>query len=406
MTASVPAWLAWPLIAAMAAVITVRYKWFNKTLYENYFNNTLLLMLVAQLLRERAVEQLLERTAVMTVTMAQHLSLVLVFFMAGEFMGFITLWAQLSPEETRRRHRYHRAAAVILAAAFFVATTRARVNGQLLEVSGGWDNVIAWGIYAVLPVALGVQMVQMSIKESRRPDAKRRERLVAASGAVIGAAIGVTTLIAMALELFGELGWVDSLNYRLDTHAYIFFWEAIGAAAVSAVPIGLAIGTYLGMDEHGRSWRQLQSLRQDMTAALPDALFDLQSSRSRRGNAELRLHQTTIQIRDAILQLRPYYTGLSAETQQRFIQQYSVPDSDHDAARAALQLAAAVRAKGADIEPSPDGPQIVQSYSTNLDEDAAELLALARWWPLARLYVSELPTMTHLSTTAKVNDND
>lgn len=83
-----------------------------------------------------------------------------------------------------------------------------------------------------------------------------------------------------------------------------------------------------------------------------------------------------------------------------------MPDSDHDAARAALQLAAAVRAKDADIEPSPDGPQIVQSNSTNLDEDAAELLALARWWPLARLYVSELPTMTHLSTTAKVNDND
>ncbi|SKO14877.1 MAB_1171c family putative transporter [Mycobacteroides abscessus] len=406
MTSSVPAWLAWPLIAAMAVVVAVRYRWFNKTLYENYFNNTLFLMLVAQLLRERAVEQLLERTAVMTVTMAQQLSLVLVFFMAGEFMGFITLWAQLSPEETRRRHRYHRVAAGILAAAFFVATTRARVNGQLLEVSGGWDNVIAWGIYAVLPVALGLQMVKMSIRESRRPGAKPSERLIAASGAVIGAAIGVTTLVAMSLELFGQLGWVDSLNYRLETHAYIFFWEAIGAAAVSAVPIGLAIGTYLGMDAHGRSWRQLQGLRQDMTSALPDALFDLESSRSRRGNAELKLHQTTIQIRDAILQLRPYYTVLDSDIQERFIRRHSVPAGDHAAAIDALQLAAAVRAKGSDVEPSPDGPQIVQSASTNLDEDAAELLALACWWPLARLYVSELPTMTHLSTTAKVNEND
>ncbi|MGL5441334.1 MAG: DUF6545 domain-containing protein, partial [[Mycobacterium] stephanolepidis] len=313
MTSSVPAWLAWPLIAAMAVVVAVRYRWFNKTLYENYFNNTLLLMLIAQLLRERAVEQLLERTAVMTVTMAQHLSLVLVFFMAGEFMGFITLWAQLSPEETRRRHRYHRAAAVVLAAAFFVATTRARVNGQLLEVSGGWDNVIAWGIYAVLPVALGVQMVKMSISEFRRPDAKRRELLTAGSIALIGAAIGVTTLIAMSLEFFGELGWVDSLNYRLDTHAYIFFWEAIGAAVVSAIPISLAIGAYLGLDSNGRYWRELQTLRKDMTAALPDALFDLEGSRSRRGNTELRLHQTTIQIRDAILQLRPYYTDTGAE---------------------------------------------------------------------------------------------
>lgn len=400
MTASVPDWLAWPLIAVMAAVIAVRYKWFNKTLYENYFNNTLLLMLIAQLLRERLVEQLLERTAVMTVTMAQHLSLVLVFFMAAEFMGFITLWAQLSPEETRRRHRYHRGAAVILAAAFFAVTTRARVNGQLLEVAGGWDNIVAWGIYAVLPVALGVQMVRMSVGELRRPDVKRRELLTAGLIALIGAAIGITTLIAMFLELFEEIGWVHSLNYRLDTHAYIFFWEAIGAAAVSAIPIAMAIATYLGWDSHGSYWRQLQTLRSDMTSAVPDALFEIEYSRSRGGNTELKLHQTTIQIRDAILHLRPYYTHIGPDAQAQFIKQHAVPESESTGAIHALQLAAAVQAKQEGRPTSSAAPQIVQSASASLEDDAAELLALARWWPHAQSYVSQLATTTQPAAAA------
>lgn len=390
MTSSVPGWLAWPLLAAMAAIIVVRYRSFNNTLYENYFNNTLLLMFAAQLLREHAVEDLLARTAVMTVTMAQHLSLVLVFFMAAEFMGFITLWAQLSPEQTRRRHRYHRGSALILAAAFFAVTTRARVDGQLLEVSGGWDNIIAWGLYAVLPVALGVQMVKMSSREFRRPGVKHRELMTAGSIAVIGAAIGVTTLIAMFLELFEELGWVHSLDYRLKTHAYIFFWEAIGATAVSAIPISLAIGTYLGWDSYSRDWRRLQALRSDMTTALPDAIFKIEHTRSRRANTELKLHQTTIQIRDAILQLRPYYADISPVDQQRFMHKHAVPENARLNATYALQLAAAVLAKEAGAPASPDAPQIVQSESTNLDEDAAELLALARWWPAARSYMLQL----------------
>ncbi|MFA4082547.1 DUF6545 domain-containing protein [Mycobacteroides salmoniphilum] len=390
MTSSVPGWIAWPLLAAMAAVIAVRYKSFNQTLYENYFNNTLLLMLAAQLLREHDVEELLVRTAVMTVTMAQHLSLVLVFFMAAEFMGFITLWAQLSPDETRRRHRYHRGAALILATAFFAVTTRARVNGQLLEVSGGWDNIVAWGVYAVLPVALGVQMVKMSIGEFRRPGVKRRELVTAGSIAAIGAAIGITTLIAMFLELFEELRWVHSLDYRLETHAYIFFWEAIGAAAVSAIPISLAIGAYLGWDSNSRDWRQLQALRTDMTTALPDAVFKIEHAQSRRANTELKLHQTTIQIRDEILQLRPYYADISPEAQEQFFQKHAVPENTRPGAIYALQLAAAVLAKESCAPPSPDAPQIVRSKSTNLVEDAAELRALARWWPAALAFMSQL----------------
>lgn len=401
MTSSVPGWLAWPLVVAMAAVIAVRYRWFNTTLYDTYFNNTLLLMLIAQLLRERVAEDLLDRNRLLSITAAQHLSLLLVFFMAGEFMGFITRWSGLSPEQTRARHRYHRLAATVLAAAFFAVTTRARIHGQLLEVSGGWDNVIAWGLYAVLPVVLAMQIISMCMREIRRPDAKQRERIVAGSAIPIAVAIGITTTVAMFLELFEELGWAHTLDYRLTTHAYIFFWEAIGTAAVAAIPIVLAVVAYLGWDSTSRMWCRLQRIRSDMLTAVPDAGFEIAFNSCGRRKTALELHQTTVQIRDAILRLRPYYPGLGGTESAAFLREYSVPPKQNVEAVAALQLAAAVRAKDGGVGPSTEATEIVRSRSTTLDEETRELLALSRWWPRARAYVDQL---SETPPTPTVND--
>lgn len=401
MTSSVPGWLAWPLVVAMAAVIAVRYRWFNTTLYDTYFNNTLLLMLIAQLLRERVAEDLLDRNRLLSITAAQHLSLLLVFFMAGEFMGFITRWSGLSPEQTRARHRYHRLAATVLAAAFFAVTTRARIHGQLLEVSGGWDNVIAWGLYAVLPVALAMQIISMCMREIRRPDAKQRERIVAGSAIPIAVAIGITTTVAMFLELFEELGWAHTLDYRLTTHAYIFFWEAIGTAAVAAIPIVLAVVAYLGWDSTSRMRCRLQRIRSDMLTAVPDAGFEIAFNSCGRRKTALELHQTTVQIRDAILRLRPYYPGLGGTESAAFLREYSVPPKQNAEAVAALQLAAAVRAKDGGVGPSTEATEIVRSRSTTLDEETRELLALSRWWPRARAYVDQL---SETPPTPTVND--
>lgn len=401
MTSSVPGWLAWPLVVAMAAVIAVRYRWFNTTLYDTYFNNTLLLMLIAQLLRERVAEDLLDRNRLLSITAAQHLSLLLVFFMAGEFMGFITRWSGLSPEQTRARHRYHRLAATVLAAAFFAVTTRARIHGQLLEVSGGWDNVIAWGLYAVLPVALAMQIISMCMREIRRPDAKQRERIVAGSAIPIAVAIGITTTVAMFLELFEELGWAHTLDYRLTTHAYIFFWEAIGTAAVAAIPIVLAVVAYLGWDSTSRMWCRLQRIRSDMLTAVSDAGFEIAFNSCGRRKTALELHQTTVQIRDAILRLRPYYPGLGGTESAAFLREYSVPPKQNAEAVAALQLAAAVRAKEGGVGPSTEATEIVRSRSTTLDEETRELLAISRWWPRARAYVDQL---SETPPTPTVND--
>ncbi|MDM2402104.1 hypothetical protein PP613_23505 [Mycobacteroides abscessus] len=396
MTSTVPGWIAWSVIAAMVITLTVRYTWFNQTLYDNYLSNTLAWMLVTQLLREHAVEQLLSKAALISVTLAQHLSMATMSFIAAEFMGFVALWSQLSPTATeltaeatarsRRRQRYHRLAALFFVAAFLAVTTRARVDGQILELSGGWDNVLAWALFAAMPVTLSGQMTTMCIAEFRRHRATRREKLLSVLAALIAAIVGINCLVALALAIFEELGWVHSIDYRIKTHPVYFFLVAAGTMIAAATPCVLALIARLGSDHISRNWRQLQRLRSDMTTAVPGTAFELRGQPAGRRKTLLQLHQTTVEIRDAILQLRPYFRAVEKDVREQFLRAHSVPKDQHEDAVFALQLAAAVRAKAAGDTGSPevDAATAARSRSTNLDEETAELLRVSRWWPQAQ----------------------
>lgn len=392
MTSTVPGWIAWPVIAAMMITLAVRYTWFNQTLYDNYLSNTLAWMLATQLLREHAVEQLLSKAALISVTLAQHLSMATMSFIAAEFMGFVALWSHLSPnatelspeatQDTRRRQRYHRSAALFFAVAFLAVTTRARINGQVLELAGGWDNVLAWALFAAMPVTLSAQMTTMCIAEFRRHRATRRERLLSVGAALIAAVVGINCLVALALAIFEELGWVHSIDYRLKTHPVYFFLVAAGTMLAAATPCVLALIARMGSDQTSRNWRQLQRLRSDMNIAVPGTAFELRGQPAGRRKTVLQLHQTTVEIRDAILQLRPFFRPVDPGLREQFLQGHSVPKDQHDDAIFALQLAAALRAK-ADGDPGStevDPATTARSRSTNFDEEIAELLRISRWW--------------------------
>lgn len=396
MTSTVPGWIAWPVIAAMMMTLAVRYTWFNQTLYDNYLSNTLAWMLVTQLLREHAVEQLLSKAALISVTLAQHLSMATMSFIAAEFMGFVALWSHLSPTATeltaeatvrsRRRQRYHRLAALFFAVAFLAVTTRARVAGQVLELSGGWDNVLAWALFAAMPVTLSGQMTTMCIAEFRRDRATRREQLLSVGAALIAAIVGINCLVALALAIFEELGWLHSVDYRLRTHPVYFFLVAAGTMIAAATPCALALNARLGSDQTSRDWRQLQRLRSDMTCAVPGTSFELRGQPTGRRKTLLQLHQTTVEIRDAILQLRPFFRTVDAGVREDFLRSHSVPKDQYEDAVFALQLAAAVRAKAAGDAGSTevDPAATARSRSTNLDEETAELLRISRWWSQAQ----------------------
>lgn len=383
MTSTVPGIIAWPVITLMAILLSARFRWCRANLYDTYYNNLMAFVLLAQLLRERKVEGLLSKSALMTVTTAQQLAFAAMIFASTEFVGFTMLWTRHSPVETRRDHGYYRLAAVILCVAYLVAATRARVAGQTLEVSGGWDAIWAWSFYLTMIFVVGARVSWMFAVELRKTT-RNREFLLAVGGLLLGVVAAAGCSEALVLAVTDQLGWTSTIEFRLWFHGFEFFSIAVIVFTLGAVPLAAKLLSYFGMDRTGRTWNRLKPLRLSLTAVVPECSFNLEQDDHRFQKTPLELHQTVIEIRDVILRLRPYLREIASHELAGFLKAYSVPTREHDAATHALQLANAAKAKAAGVTPEPpDMALILRSRSTTLDEEVAELLKLAKWWPVA-----------------------
>lgn len=380
MTSTVPPAVAWPLILFMVIVVVTRYVGFNANFFDTHLNNTLAMLLTAQLLREHAVQQLLSDAALITVTTAQQLAAVVLIFGSVEFIGFTMMWSGLSEPVIRRRHRYYRCAAALLVIGYLVAATRARLEAKPVEVAGGWDGVLAYGFYSTMFLVLVVQLMRLSIGELTRPGAPRRERIVAALGVALALAIGWVTVESLVLLVFEQLGWSHTGTYRAEVHGVYFFWEAVGCSALAAVPCVFAIIARCGLDPVSRQWRKLQPLRDNLRQAAPANTFDLQQDGARHRKTTLQLHQTVVEIRDLILQLRPYFRDIPPEQVAQFVAAHSIRSADRDTAVLALQLAHAADAKASGAPQRLDATRVVTSRATTLEQETCELVQLAKWW--------------------------
>lgn len=380
MTSTIPGIVAWPVIAIMAMLLAARFRWCRANLYQTYFNNAMAWLLLAQLLRERRVGAALAKSALMSATTAQQLSCVTMILACGEFIGFTMLWNRISPEATRRSHRYYRLAAVVLSVAFLAMGTRARVAGQPFEVSGGWDAVLALVLYLTIIVTLVARLLWMFGSELlRATDA--REMLLAAAAVLSVVLTAAACLEALVLAVSDQLGWSNTVRFRLRVHGFEFLWMAVIVYLFGAVPLAVRLQSYLGLDRISRTWRRLQPMRRSMTAVVPESSFNLEHDDRRLEKTTLQLHQTVIEIRDAILQLRHYVRASAPDELAEFLQTYSVPADERGSATNAFELAHAVKAKAAGDRPeTPDQALVVNSRSTSLYEEAADLSALAKWW--------------------------
>lgn len=380
MTSTVPGVVAWPVIAIMALLLAARFRWCRANLYQTYFNNAMAWLLLAQLLRERRVQAALSGSALMGVTAAQQLSCVAMILAGGEFIGFTMLWNRVAPEATRRSHRYYRWAAVVLSAAFLATGTRARIAGQPFEVSGGWDAVLALSLYLTIIVILVARLLWMFGSELLRAT-DTRELLLAAAGVLAVVVTAAACLEALVLAVSDQLGWSDTVGFRMRVHGFEILWMAVIVYLFGTVPLAVRLQSYLGLDRVSRTWRTLQPLRRSMTAVVPESSFDLEHDDRRFQKTTLQLHQTVIEIRDAILQLRHYVRATAPDELAQFFRTYSVPDDERDCATNAFEMARAARAKAAGDQPAtPDQALVVSSRSTSLCEEAADLSSLAKWW--------------------------
>ena len=385
MTSAVPGVIAWPLLIFMVAVVAARYVWFNDTAYDRYLNNTLGFMLIVQLLREHRVQQLLEYSGLCSVTTTQQLSLGFMIPACTEFLGFTTLWSGRSEADTRTQYLRYRRAGIVTFVAFLAAATPARREHQTLEAYPGWSAAWAWALYLTMLVVLSVQLLRMCVAELRHSPT-RRERLVAAAGIAVGLLIGFATMEALILPFTNRLGLTDATRLQLKFHGYNFFFEATGAAAIAAVPFVMKLLAVWGLEPVSRNWRKLQPLRESMRAAVPESAFDLAGAGAPgRRHTLLELHQTTVEIRDAVLQLRSFRGQIPDAEIRRYLKGNKIPSRQHVPAIRALKLASAARNKEAGLTPTAydAAAEVVASRSTTLDEEINDLLALARWWPAA-----------------------
>lgn len=398
MTSTIPGIVAWPVITIMAMLLAARLRWCKANLYQTYFNNVMAWLLLAQLLRERRVEAMLSTSALMSVTTAQQSSCVAMILAGGEFIGFTMLWNRISPEATRRSHRYYRVAAVVLSAAFLAVGTRARVAGQPFEVSGGWDAVLALSLYLTVIVTLVVRLLWMFCAELIRAT-DTRELLLAAAGVLAVVLAAAACLQALVLAVSDQLGWTGTVRFRMRVHGFEFLWMAAIVYLFGAVPLVVRLHSFLGLDRVSRTWRSLQPLRLSMTTVVPESSFNLEHDDRRFQKTTLQLHQTVIEIRDAILQLRHYVRTTPEDELACFFQTYSVPADERASATDAFELARAAKAKAAGHRPAtPDQALAVNSRPTSLYEEAADLSALAKWWTAAQHAATQQAATEHAAT--------
>ncbi|WP_204806224.1 DUF6545 domain-containing protein [Mycobacterium riyadhense] len=383
---AVPGIIAWPLIVFMTLVLVGRFRWFNNNLSEKYFNNTLAFLLAAQILREYLVQNMLARTALTTLPGTWQLSSAVLGYSFTEFVAFILLGSGMSEAETRRQHRYYRLAGVLLIAGILVFGSHARLDEQPFELMRGWESVVVLSCMTTMLMVLATRTISNSLRELRNVRT-RRERWIALSLLSMGLVGSGIVLHEAALLICDLLGWTDTGEYRRQSHANGLFFAIVAPFGVAAIPLVRKLLGALGLDPISRSWCKLQPLRQAMRTVVPEGVFGFDDDEPGRRKSELQLHHTVVEIRDAILRLRPYSREIPQHELSRFLDEpNAIPACEHAAATATLRLAHAARAKVTGATPTalaPNSAQIVASRAATLTQEAAELAALAKWWPAA-----------------------
>jgi uncharacterized protein DUF6545 len=236
-------------------------------------------------------------------------------------------------------------------------------------------------------------MFAVELSKSTR---NRGIQLAVIGGLMLGIVVVTVSMEALVLAVTDQLGWTSTVGFRLWFHGFLFFYLAFSVYLLGAVPLAVRLRAHLGMDPVSRNWNRLQPLQLSMATLVPESIFDLEHDDRRSRKTTLQLHQTVIAIRDAILRMRPYFREIGAHELAEFLKAYSVPDREHDAASRAFQLAHAAKVRAAGATPSPtDMDLVVRSRSTTLDEEAAELLKLAKWWEPACTATEKLALTVH-----------
>ncbi|WP_194817322.1 MAB_1171c family putative transporter [Nocardia sp. XZ_19_385] len=259
----------------------------------------------------------------------------------------------------RRQRRYNRfGAAAALLIAFGAVTGRT----ELAE----W----VWAVCNSVTIAAGPLVIRACVRELRS-GTTRRERWAYSALLVVSAYLAVGSAVVAVRAVMGLPTAVPGTVY-----AIISYLVLVLLCLLIAIPLLLALVKRAGWDRDSRRYRRLHALWRDLTAAVPEVV--LAQGVSYTGDPTLRLYRTTVEIRDALLQLKLYTEDTS--NPGTGIHHY------------ALRIAEAVQAKSRGLPAPGSADPVALAAPADRTAELRALLDLAAAWPAAKAAISGPPT--------------
>ncbi|MGW4842524.1 MAB_1171c family putative transporter [Nocardia brasiliensis] len=257
--------------------------------------------------------------------------------------------------EERDRQRWYDTAAAVAA-------------GSIVLAESFLDDLLpfhwATGVWAAVSLAGGVagyMMVHACIRELRSGGLTIREKLLFGALLVLAVYWTLGSTVGSIRTLLGAPPSEPGTVWTIVT----FLTFSVATALLSVRLIDVLFGRW-GWDRASRHCRRLDPMWRDLTSAVPEVV--LAQDESADPDSAHRRYRMTVEIWDALLQLRPYVPAAA------------VP-SPADSRGYALMLAQAGRAKAQGAPPAAPHGAVVLPRPADRASELRMLLGLARVWP-------------------------
>ncbi|WP_433727873.1 MAB_1171c family putative transporter [Nocardia sp. CA-129566] len=268
--------------------------------------------------------------------------------------GFARLLDGADMGTSARRQRTYDAIAAAAGCVVLVGTVATRMG-----LSVDWGSTV-WLLSAMPTIWSGLLIIRACVRELRAAEATAKERLTYCALLVVGGYSAVASMIALVRTVHGTRPDQAGPAWAIGTYATLVLLTAL-----IGIPLWNALLAQAGLDRAGRCCRRLRPLWRVLTAAVPEVV--LESASQGTGGSASRLYRMTVEIHDALVQLKPFAPDAEAHAD---IREY---------ARCIAQAAQA-KADGRSAPVIATGRAAPLALSDHADE-LRYLLDLARAWP-------------------------
>ncbi|MEV5837480.1 MAB_1171c family putative transporter [Nocardia sp. NPDC052112] len=273
-------------------------------------------------------------------------------FAVANVFGFARSLDGGDPRTAVRRQRIYDGMAVAAGCVVLVGIMAARTD---------WGPTV-WSLTTVPTAWSGLHITRACLRELRTAGIAAKERLTYGALLFVGGYAAVSTMVSLVRTANGTRPDEPGLPWVIGAYATLVLLTAL-----IAIPLWYAVLARTELDRAGRCCRRLRPLWLALTDAVPEVVLARPS-----GGSASRLYRMTVEIRDALVRLRPYVPDVEAHTD---IREY------------ARGIARAVQAKAAGEAPAMASGRATPVDPRDRTDELRYLLALAVEWPKARALV-------------------